>query len=107
MDFSKKSCVSCEGNILAFTPKEVRANLKFVKGWKTVKNHEITKDFKFSNFLKALKFVNKVGVLSEKEGHHPDISLGWGYVSIKLFTHAINGLSVNDFVLASKIDKIK
>ena len=61
---------------------------------------------KFSNFMKSLQFSNKIGELAEKEGHHPDISIGWGYCLVMLHTHAINGLSVNDFILASKIDLI-
>ena len=64
----------------------------------------IFKKFKFSTFKKALQFTNKVGELADKEGHHPDISIGWGYCLIMIHTHAINGLSVNDFILASKID---
>ncbi len=108
MDLSKQRCIPCEGKgIPALNAKEIKTNLKFVKGWKAIKNHEITKEFKFSNFVKALDFVNKVGVVAEKEGHHPDLSLGWGYVKITLFTHAVKGLSVNDFVLAAKIDKLK
>ena len=66
----------------------------------------IFKKFKFNNFNKALEFVNKVGILSDQEGHHPDISLGWVYCIIMLHTHAIKGLSIKDFILASKIDKI-
>ena len=57
-------------------------------------------------FLESQSFVNKVGEISEKEGHHPDIAFGWGYAKIKIFTHAINGLAESDFILAAKIDKI-
>ena len=66
----------------------------------------IFKKFKFKNFTKSLNFTVKVGELSEKEGHHPDISLGWGYCLVMIHTHAIKGLSVNDFILAAKIDLI-
>ena len=64
------------------------------------------KIFKFNDFLESQSFINKVGNLAEKEGHHPDIWFGWGYAKIKIFTHAINGLHESDFVLAAKIDKI-
>ena len=64
------------------------------------------KKFIFKTFKAALNFTNSVGDLAEKEGHHPDISLGWGYCLIMIHTHAIKGLSINDFVLASKIDLI-
>ena len=76
------------------------------KGWKVVDNKRIEKSFRFKDFKGALEFVNHVGALAEEEGHHPDIKLGWGYVDIQLMTHKINGLSQNDFILASKIDQI-
>ena len=60
----------------------------------------------FINFIKSQKFVNLVGEISEEEGHHPDIAFGWGYARIKIFTHVAEGLSENDFILASKIDAI-
>ena len=64
------------------------------------------KKFTFKNFLESQKFVNEVGKISEEEGHHPDITFGWGYAKIDITTHAIKGLSENDFILAAKIDKI-
>ena len=63
------------------------------------------KKFIFKNFLESLDFVNKVGKIAENEGHHPDFSFGWGYVKINISTHAIEGLSENDFILAAKIDE--
>ena len=66
----------------------------------------LIKEFKFENFLESQNFTNKVGIIAEKEGHHPDISFGWGYCRIKIFTHAIKGLAESDFILAAKIDKI-
>ena len=66
----------------------------------------LEKKFKFKNFLASQKFVNEVGEISETEGHHPDISFGWGYAKIKITTHAIEGLSEIDFILAAKIDQI-
>ena len=63
------------------------------------------KKFLFKNFFRKSKFVNEVGKISEEEGHHPDIYFGWGYAKINITTHAIEGLSENDFILAAKIDK--
>ena len=60
----------------------------------------------FKNFIESQSFVNKVGDIAEKENHHPDISFGWGYCKVKIFTHAIKGLAESDFILAAKIDKI-
>ena len=66
----------------------------------------LVKDFKFKNFKESQNFINMVGEIAEKENHHPDISFGWGYCSIKIFTHAIKGLAESDFILAAKIDQI-
>ena len=107
---SEKKCIPCEGNISAFNYSEIHKYLKKVNDWKVKqddkKNYYLEKNFKFKNFLSSQKFVNLVGDISEKEGHHPDISFGWGYAKIKICTHAINGLSENDFILAAKIDNI-
>ena len=67
---------------------------------------KLSKEFKFKNFKESQKFINKVGDIAEKENHHPDISFGWGYCRVKIFTHAIKGLAESDFILAAKIDKI-
>ena len=78
-------------------------------GWDVKKNEKniffLEKNFKFKNFINSLDFVTKVGQISENENHHPDISLGWGYAKIIITTHAIEGLSENDFILAAKIDQ--
>ncbi len=103
---SQKICKPCEGGVLPLTKKESEKFLKMTRGWKLETKH-LTRKFKFKDFKEALKFVNDIGKIAEKEGHHPDIALGWGYVSIKLTTHSINGLSENDFILAAKINKIK
>ena len=109
-DLLEKNCVPCEGGISAFDISEIHKYQKKVDGWDIVqddkKNYILEKNFKFKNFLESQNFVNKVGEVSEKEGHHPDISFGWGYAKINITTHAINGLSENDFILAAKIDKI-
>ena len=70
------------------------------------KKYFLEKKFSFKNFINSQNFINKVGEISEKEAHHPDISFGWGYAKIKISTHAIEGLSENDFILAAKIDQI-
>ncbi len=83
---------------------------KKVDGWEIIQNHKkvylLEKKFEFKNFLESQKFVNEVGKVSEEEGHHPDIIFGWGYAKINITTHAIEGLSENDFILAAKIDNI-
>ena len=109
-DLANKKCIPCEGGIPAFDKSEVHKYLKKVDGWDVKedekKNFYLFKEFKFENFLESQSFVNKVGEISEKEGHHPDIAFGWGYAKIKIFTHAIQGLAESDFILAAKVDKI-
>tara|TARA_B100000287_G_scaffold224940_1_gene212280 strand:- start:263 stop:607 length:345 start_codon:yes stop_codon:yes gene_type:complete len=109
-DLFKKKCLPCEGNISAFDLSEIHKYQKKVDGWDIIKNKQniyfLEKKFIFSDFLQSQKFINEVGKISEAEGHHPDISFGWGYAKINISTHAIKGLSENDFILAAKIDKI-
>ena len=109
-DLAKKKCVPCEGNIPPFDKSEIHKYLKKVDGWDVKSNEDksyfLKKDFKFKNFIESQNFTNKVGEIAEKENHHPHISFGWGYCSIKIFTHAIKGLAESDFILAAKIDQI-
>ena len=111
-DLLNKKCVPCEGGVIPFDISEIHKYQKKVDGWDVLKdkNYEemffLSKKFKFENFVKSQDFVNEVSKISEEEGHHPDISFGWGYAEIKITTHAIKGLSENDFILAAKIDKI-
>ena len=106
MELSKKRCVACEGNVLKMPKFLISKFLKKVKKWKINSKGRLYKEFKFKNFKEALSFVNKVGKIAEKEGHHPDIYFTWGKCNIELYTHAINGLHENDFILAAKIDKL-
>ena len=107
LNLYQKKCTPCKGDTPKLKYEEISEYLSKINDWNVNNEQEmIFKKFKFNNFNKALEFVNKVGILSDQEGHHPDISLGWGYCIIMLHTHAIKGLSINDFILASKIDKI-
>ena len=109
-DLIKKKCVPCEGGAIAFEISEIHKYQKKVDGWNVAKNEKnnffLEKNFKFKNFKDSQNFVNSVGQISEDEGHHPDIIFGWGYAKINITTHAIEGLSENDFILAAKIDQI-
>jgi len=109
-DLFNKKCLPCEGGVIPFDISEIQKYQKKVDGWDITEDKNkiffLFKKFKFENFIKSQSFVNEVGKISEKEGHHPDISFGWGYAEIKITTHAIKGLSENDFILAAKIDRI-
>tara|TARA_Y100000590_G_C15530322_1_gene942897 strand:+ start:306 stop:644 length:339 start_codon:yes stop_codon:yes gene_type:complete len=107
-NLSKLKCKPCSGKTEKLRFNEISDNLKKIKNWNVNDQQEmIYKKFNFKNFKNTLNFVNIVGKIAEEEGHHPDISLGWGYCLIMIHTHAIKGLSINDFILASKIDLIE
>ena len=105
-----KKCVPCEGGVLPFDISEIHKYQKKVDGWDVVSDEKkiffLKKKFVFKDYLDSQKFINKIGEIAENEGHHPDISFGWGFAEIKITTHAIEGLSGNDFILAAKIDQI-
>ena len=108
--FHQKKCVACDGNTIPFDTSEIHKYLKKIDGWDVKSNEEknyyLEKNFRFKNFIDSQKFINKVSLISELEGHHPDINFGWGYAKIKIFTHAIKGLAESDFILAAKIDQL-
>jgi len=107
MELKNQKCQACSGNTPKFDEKQISDNLSKLNSW-TVNDEQkmIYKKFNFKTFKQALNFTNKVGEIADLEGHHPDISLGWGYSLVMLHTHAIQGLSINDFIIAAKIDEI-
>ena len=109
-DLLNKKCTPCEGGVIPFDISEIHKYQKKIDGWSLSKNEKkiffLEKKFDFKNFEESQNFVNDVGKISESEGHHPDITFGWGYAIINITTHAIEGLSENDFILAAKIDRI-
>lgn len=107
---AQRNCVPCRGGVAALKGTELASfhhMLAEPAQWNIVHEHHIVRAFKFPDFKSALAFVNRVGELAEQQGHHPDILLGWGKVEITLWTHAVDGLTESDFVLAAKIDEIK
>jgi len=103
----KGKCVPCQTGGMPLNGEAIEKLLgRLAQGWKVTEQRCLEKEYKFKNFRLALDFVNKVGELAESEGHHPDIYLAWGKVRVKLWTHKINGLHNNDFILAAKIDKL-
>ncbi|MFA7315819.1 MAG: 4a-hydroxytetrahydrobiopterin dehydratase [Candidatus Paceibacterota bacterium] len=109
MNLLDQKCVPCEGGVDPMTKADAEAMLDFhIPDWTLSDDAKyISKKFTFKDFKEALKFVNKTGEIAESEGHHPDIELGWGKVKITLTTHAIGGLSQNDFIVAAKINALK
>lgn len=106
MELTKKKCLPCEGGTKPLSKTESEKLLKEVSGWILVDEKIIKKQFTFGDFKEAMKFVNRVAEIAESEGHHPDIKISWNKVTLELWTHAIGGLSENDFIVAAKIDAI-
>ena len=109
-DLHQKNCIPCRGGVSPFNISEIHKYLKKVDGWDIKKNKDevyfLEKNFKFKNFSESQKFINKVGDIAETEQHHPDITFGWGYAKIQIFTHKIKGLVESDFILAAKIKSL-
>lgn len=108
MTLAEKKCVPCEGGTTPLTRAEAEKLMSQLKDWKLWPDGKtIAKSLKFKNFAEAFAFATKVATLAEEENHHPDLLISWGRVEIELSTHAIGGLSENDFILGAKIDLIQ
>jgi 4a-hydroxytetrahydrobiopterin dehydratase len=106
-ELAAKSCVPCRGETPALKGQALADLHRQVSGWEIVNEHHLKRAIKFPDFLSALAFVNKIGEIAEKEGHHPDIYLAWGKVEVTTWTHKIDGLTESDFILAAKIDNVQ
>jgi 4a-hydroxytetrahydrobiopterin dehydratase len=104
----RKKCRPCEGGLPAFTRAESQLQLERLPGWQlTDDGQRIRKEWKVRNFVSAMAFFNRIAEIAEDDGHHPDLHLdGYRHVRVELWTHAIGGLSENDFILAAKIDQL-
>ncbi len=113
-----KKCVPCEGGVPPLNHEEVQNLMMQVPGWNLSEEEsenlkkfgmgaKISKEYKFKDFIGAVNFVNNVAEIAESEGHHPDIKINYNKVTLELSTHAIGGLSENDFIVAAKIDASK
>lgn len=106
-DLASKKCVPCESGTPPLTKEEFTPFLKQLKlEWEVLEEKKIRHEFKFKDFVEAMKFVNKVADLAESENHHPNIHIYYSRVVIDLTTHNIGGLSENDFILAAKIEQV-
>jgi 4a-hydroxytetrahydrobiopterin dehydratase len=104
---STKHCVPCEGGVPKLNQQEVLEQLAQLNDWQTNDNFTIiTKQFKFLNFDRTMGFINALAWIAHQENHHPDITFGYNYCNISYYTHAISGLSENDFICAAKIDQL-
>lgn len=104
---AEKACEPCHGGMPTLPEgriDELRRELD--AGWEVIEGHHLEKPFELADFAAALDFVVRVGELAEAEGHHPDLHLSWGRVEVRIWTHAVDGLTENDFVLAAKIEEL-
>jgi 4a-hydroxytetrahydrobiopterin dehydratase len=104
-DLTNKSCKPCEGGVPPLAADEVERLLKTLEGWELV-NGEIAKTYRFKNYYETMAFVNAAAWVSHREDHHPDIELGYNTCRVRYITHAIKGLSENDFICAAKVDSL-
>ena len=104
---ASKSCVACRGGVEQLSPEAARALLYAVPGWRLEENAtRLVHRFEFRDFVEAMKFLNRVADVAEREGHHPDIAVHWNKVDLTLWTHKIGGLHENDFILAAKVNRL-
>lgn len=107
MSLADKQCVPCRGGVEPLTAEEAEGLAPQVPEW-TLEDvaRRLRREFKFRDFASALDFVNRVGEIAEEQAHHPEIAFGWGHAEIEVWTHKINGLHENDFILAARIDAL-
>lgn len=106
-NLSTHHCVPCEGGVEPLKRSEFSVYLEQIPDWQVIEDKAIEREFTFKNFSEAVKFIDQVAVIAESEGHHPDLNLhAYKKITVHLFTYAIGGLSVNDFIMAVKIDEL-
>ncbi len=107
MSLCDLKCSPCRGGIPPFPRADAEKKLPEVPGWElNPEATSISRRFSFKNFSLAMAFAMKVGEVSEQEGHHPELTIGWGHCTVSLMTHKIKGLHENDFIMAAKINKL-
>lgn len=104
MNLAEKVCVPCRGDVPPLPAERAESLLAGLDGWEIINNHHLHKRYALPDFVEALAWVNCIGAIAEEQQHHPDIRLAWGSVDIEIWTHKVDGLTENDFILAAKID---
>lgn len=104
-ELAQKHCVPCMGGVAPLKAQALRDLASQLGGnWRVVEEHHLEKSYEFPDFKEALAFTDRVGAIAESEGHHPDIHLAWGKVTLTIWTHKIDGLTESDFILAARAD---
>lgn len=105
IDLARSRCKPCEGGVAPLRPEEAHNLVKQVPGWQ-LEDRRIARSYAFKTHYQAVAFVNAIAWISHREDHHPDVELGYNTVRVRYTTHAIDGLSVNDFICAAKVDAL-
>ncbi len=106
-DLAERNCEPCRSGVPPLTAEEIEPlHVQLDPGWEVVDSHHLHRLYEFRNFAEALAFTNRVGVMAEEQGHHPDLYVAWGKVGVEIWTHKIKGLHEADFVFAAKCDAL-
>lgn len=105
-DLAERRCVPCDGDTPRLTDAQVAPLLAELPGWKVSPEGKLTREYRFRGFMPGVELIDRIADVAEAEGHHPDLHLAWGSLTVEAITHAIQGLSENDFILAAKIERI-
>ena len=109
-ELTAAKCVPCEGGVPKLSSGEIAGRMGLVSGWSVAEHPEgerLEKRFEFDDFVALMAFVNRMAELAEEEGHHPDFCVHYSKLDVSIWTHAISGLSQNDFILAAKVDALR
>lgn len=104
-DLAAKKCIPCSGDTPPLEPLRIEELLPQLDAWRVDESGHLARAYRFRDFAEAFDLVRRVAEIAEREGHHPEIRFGWGHVDLEVWTHAIDGLTESDFVLAAKIDE--
>ena len=104
-DLADQHCTACRGDEKPFTSEEVQRFMGSLTGWEAVEDHHLVKRWELDDFVAALALANRFGEIAEEEGHHPVLEFSWGWIVAKIWSHKIDGLTLNDFVLAARFDR--
>jgi 4a-hydroxytetrahydrobiopterin dehydratase len=106
MSLAEKTCLPCRGGVPPMSREDFEPLLAELQGWQVVEDRKLFKSFSFKNFAGAMRLANEIAQVAEEQRHHPDLLVRWGELRVELWTHAADGLTESDFILAAKIDRI-
>jgi 4a-hydroxytetrahydrobiopterin dehydratase len=106
MSLAEKKCMPCRGGTPPLTPTQYEPLLKQLNDWEIIGGHHLSKTFLFENFAQSMALATRIAEIAEQQNHHPDLLVRWGELRVEIWTHAADGLTESDFILAAKIDRV-